>query len=79
MTSGELGQAGCGLHVLQLKLSSDFLFSRYIPMIVLAVISVILPAVMILATVIWGWKNGTLSETDQDRYDWDFERIVNRI
>ena len=48
-------------------------------MIVLAVISVILPAVMILATVIWGWKNGTLSETAQDRYDWDFERIVNRI
>ena len=48
-------------------------------MIVLAVVGVILPAVTILTVVGWGWRHGTLTETRQDRDDWEFERIVGRI
>lgn len=48
-------------------------------MVVLIVVCVLLPSLTILASVLWGWKHGTLVETPQDRYDLDFERIVNRI
>lgn len=48
-------------------------------MIVLVFIGVIIPTAMIVAAVLWGWKNGTLTETPQDRYDWDFEQLVARF
>lgn len=47
-------------------------------MIVVAVFGLIIPVVMILAMVAWGWKHGTLSETEQERYDLTFEGIVER-
>ncbi len=46
---------------------------------VLVIVGPILPSLTILVSVIWGWRNGTLTETTQDRYDWDFERIVSQI
>ncbi len=48
-------------------------------MIILMVVGILLPSVTILAAIVWGWRHGTLNETAQDRYDWDFERIVSRI
>ncbi|MDH3605616.1 MAG: hypothetical protein OER12_01320 [Acidimicrobiia bacterium] len=48
-------------------------------MIVLAVIGALIPALTILLAVGWGWRNGTLVESAQDRVDWDFERIVDRF
>ena len=34
---------------------------------------------IVLATVIWGWANGTLGETPQERIDHQFENIVRRL
>ena len=48
-------------------------------MIVLVVVGVLLPSAAILVTILWGWRHGTLKETTQERYDWDFEQIVSRI
>lgn len=48
-------------------------------MIVLLVVSVLIPSATILSAVMWGWRNGTLGESAQDRFDWDFEQIVNRF
>jgi hypothetical protein len=48
-------------------------------MIVLPVALLLLPSMAILATIAWGWRHGTLSETPQERYDWEFEQIVRRI
>ncbi len=48
-------------------------------MLVLVVVGVLIPAVTILSAVVWGAIHGTLAETPQDRYDWDFEQIVRRI
>jgi len=47
--------------------------------VVVGVIGVLFPLTIILATVAWGWRHGTLSETPQERYDWDFEQIVRRV
>lgn len=47
--------------------------------VVIGVIGVLFPSTIILATVAWGWRHGTLSETPQERYDWDFEQIVRRL
>jgi hypothetical protein len=48
-------------------------------MIVLPVALLLLPTVTIVAVTVWGWKHNTLGETTQERYDWEFERIVQRI
>ncbi len=48
-------------------------------MIVVAIVGVLLPSIAILVATLWGWRHGTLFETAQDRYDWDFEQIVRRI
>ncbi len=48
-------------------------------MIVLAVVVVLIPAATIVLAVAWGWKHGTLSESPQDLYDWDFERMIEHI
>ncbi len=48
-------------------------------MIVVVVVSVVLPTVTILVAILWGWRHGTLKETTQERYDWDFEQIVRHI
>jgi hypothetical protein len=50
-----------------------------IVVVVVGVIGVLLPFTIILATVAWGWRHGTLSETPQERYDWEFEQIVRRV
>jgi hypothetical protein len=34
---------------------------------------------IIVGTVGWGWTAGTLHDTDQDRVDHEFFRIVHRI
>ena len=34
---------------------------------------------VIIGTVGWGWSAGTLHETDVDRVDHEFFRIVHRI
>ncbi len=45
-------------------------------MIVVPAVLLLLPTVTILAIVAWGWRHGTLSETLQERFDWEFEQIV---
>ncbi len=47
-------------------------------MIVVAVVGLIIPLVIILSSVAWGWKHGTLSETEQERYDEAFMEVVRR-
>lgn len=40
----------------------------------------LLLAVAILTAVVWwAWRNGTLQTTDQERVDFEFERIVRRL
>lgn len=49
-------------------------------MTVLAVVvGMLVPFVTILATLVWAWRQGTLRETGQERYDRHFEQIVRRI
>lgn len=48
-------------------------------MVILVLVGVLIPTATIVAAVIWGWSNGTLRETAQERYDWDFEKIVARF
>ena len=48
-------------------------------MLLVAAIVVAVPVFTILTSVAWGWKNGTLVETAQERTDWEFERIVSRF
>lgn len=47
-------------------------------MVVLASLVATSLAVMAFA-VAWGWRNGTLAETPQERYDHEFERIAARL
>lgn len=47
-------------------------------MFLLAVL--VLSAVMaMLAALAWGWRNGTLHTTEQERFDLEFERIARRL
>lgn len=50
-------------------------------MILLAVpaLLVFLAVTIIVAAVAWGWRNGTLHTTEQERVDIEFERIVHRL
>jgi hypothetical protein len=48
-------------------------------MLLLAALLVVTPVLTIVASVAWGWRNGTLAESPQERMDWEFERIVRRI
>jgi len=48
-------------------------------MIVLVLVSALLPSMIILVIILWGWRHGTLRATPQERNDWEFERIVRRI
>jgi hypothetical protein len=34
---------------------------------------------VIVATFAWGWRNGTLAETMQERFDHEFDRIALRL
>ncbi len=34
---------------------------------------------VVVATFGWGWRRGTLLETDQERIDREFDRIVGRL
>lgn len=34
--------------------------------------------VIVLGAFGWGWRRGTLRETDQEKIDREFERIVSR-
>ncbi len=45
-------------------------------MMLIAAIVVAVPILTILSSVAWGWRNGTLVETTQERTDWEFEMIV---
>ncbi len=47
-------------------------------MIVVAVIGLIIPVLVILAALAWGWKHGTLTETVQEQYDRRFDEIVRQ-
>jgi hypothetical protein len=41
--------------------------------------SLVITSLVIMAgAVSWGWRNGTVRETAQERYDREFERIVRR-
>ena len=44
-----------------------------IPLLVCAALAIV------LGTVAWGWANGTLGDTQQERVDHQFERIVRRF
>jgi hypothetical protein len=47
-------------------------------MFLLAVL--VLSAVMaMVAALAWGWSNGTLHTTEQERFDLEFERIARRL
>jgi hypothetical protein len=47
-------------------------------MFLLAVL--VLWAVMLMvAALAWGWTNGTLHTTEQERFDLEFERIARRL
>ncbi len=35
--------------------------------------------VIVLSAVAWGWANGTLGETQQERIDRQFESIVRQL
>lgn len=48
-------------------------------MLLVAVILVVAPVLTIVTSVAWGWRNGTLVESPQERIDREFERIVRRI
>jgi hypothetical protein len=34
---------------------------------------------VIVGAVAWGWRNGTLGETPQERFDREFDRIARRL
>lgn len=34
---------------------------------------------VMLGTVVWAWRSGSLFETTQERYDHEFERITQRL
>jgi hypothetical protein len=47
-------------------------------MFLLAVL--VLSAIMVMvAALAWGWTNGTLHTTEQERFDLEFERIARRL
>lgn len=48
-------------------------------MLLLATLLVVLPVLTIVSSLAWGWKHGTLTESAQDRCDWEFEKIVRRF
>jgi hypothetical protein len=34
---------------------------------------------IMVGTVVWAWRSGTLFETPQERYDHEFERITHSL
>ncbi len=46
-------------------------------MLGIVVLSMVIVAIAIIGgSVIWGWRNGTLWESDQERFDRRFDEIV---
>ncbi len=45
----------------------------------LYVLVLLLPIVILVGVVIWGWAHDTLRESPQEAIDREFERIVQRL
>ncbi len=43
------------------------------------ILAPMLGATIIAGASAWGWRNGTLHTTEQERIDMEFERIVRRL
>ena len=46
---------------------------------VLVALVPVLALMIVTAALAWGWPNGTLHTTEQERFDMEFERIVRRL
>lgn len=47
--------------------------------LIVALVLVAVAVVIIAAAVAWGWCHDTLRTSEQERYDFEFERIVRRL
>lgn len=45
----------------------------------LPALTVLLSTQIVLAALAWGWRNGTLHVSEQERVDMEFDRIVRRF
>lgn len=51
--------------------------ARFVLMVVIAIL-VLAACGVVVEAFMWGLRNGTVSQSDQERYDHRFERITRR-